>query len=101
MRSKIKALALVATIFGANLAQAQPATTTAPPPVATAPTAGANSFTEGQARSRIEAAGFTNVTDLQKDSQGVWRGRAMRSGAPTDVGLDYQGNVITGNAPAR
>jgi hypothetical protein len=47
---------------------------------AATPQPGANSFTEGQARSRIEAAGFSNVTELQKDDQGIWRGRGMRNG---------------------
>ncbi|RAI57906.1 hypothetical protein [Roseicella frigidaeris] len=61
---------------------------------AASPAAGANSFTEGQAKSRIEAAGFTNVSDLQKDDQGVWRGRAQRNGQQVSVGLDYQGNVV-------
>ena len=54
---------------------------------------GANSFTEAQARSRLEAQGFSNVTDLRKDDQGIWRGRAMRSGASVGVALDYRGNV--------
>ena len=44
-----------------------------------APVAGANSFTEGQAKSRIESHGFSNVTDLKKDDAGVWRGKAMMS----------------------
>jgi hypothetical protein len=61
---------------------------------ATAPAAGANSFTEGQAKSRIEAAGFTGVSDLQKDDQGVWRGKAQRAGQQVSVALDYQGNVV-------
>ncbi|HEY8382882.1 MAG TPA: PepSY domain-containing protein [Microvirga sp.] len=56
-------------------------------------TPGANSFTEGQARSRIEAQGFANVMDLKKDDQGVWRGRAMRNGQSTSVMLDFRGNV--------
>lgn len=60
--------------------------------------AGANSFTEGQARSRIEDAGYADVTGLQKDEQGVWRGRGTRNGAQTEVGLDFQGNVVTGAA---
>jgi hypothetical protein len=55
---------------------------------------GANSFTEAQARSRIEAAGFSGVADLQKDDQGVWRGRAQRNGQQVGVALDYQGNVV-------
>lgn len=58
-----------------------------------APVAGANSFTEGQARSRMEDAGFSNLTGLHKDDQGIWRGRGMRSGQSVDVSLDYQGNV--------
>lgn len=61
---------------------------------ATTPAPGANSFTEGQAKSRIEAAGFTNVSDLQKDDQGIWRGRAQRGGQQVSVALDFQGNVV-------
>jgi hypothetical protein len=34
-----------------------------------APVAGRNSFTEGQAKSKIEEAGYTGVTDLKKDDQ--------------------------------
>lgn len=62
----------------------------------TAPVPGANSFTEGQARGRIQDTGFTNVTDLRKDDQGIWRGRATRgsSSTPVDVALDYQGNIF-------
>jgi len=71
------------------------------PATTTTPAAGANSFTEGQARSRIESAGYTGVQDLKKDEAGVWRGRAMRGGQTADVGVDYQGNVVTGPAPAR
>jgi hypothetical protein len=58
-----------------------------------APVEGANSFTEGQARSRIEAAGFSNVTNLTKDPKGVWRGRAAKGGSKVNVSLDFQGNV--------
>ena len=71
------------------------------PATTATPAAGANSFTEGQARSRIESAGYTGIQDLKKDEAGVWRGRAMRGGQTADVGLDYQGNVVTGAAPSR
>jgi hypothetical protein len=64
---------------------------------ANAPAPGANSFTEGQAKSRIEAAGFTNVSDLQKDDQGIWRGHAQKGGQQVSVALDYQGNVVPGS----
>jgi opacity protein-like surface antigen len=59
-----------------------------------APVAGASSFTEGQAKSRIENMGFADVTGLKKDDNGVWRGRAMKGGQVVDVSVDYQGNVI-------
>jgi putative membrane protein len=55
--------------------------------------AGANSFTEGQAKSRIEKAGFTSVSDLKKDDQGIWRGTATKDGKSTPVGVDFKGNV--------
>jgi len=56
---------------------------------------GANSFTEGQARSRIEAQGFKDVTDLRKDEQGIWRGKAMHDGKSANVMLDFKGNVAS------
>lgn len=63
---------------------------------ANAPVAGRNSFTEGQAKSRIEDAGYTNVTELKKDDNGVWRGKASKGGSSTAVSVDFQGNVNTG-----
>ena len=65
------------------------------PPNPGAPVAGANSFTEGQAKSRIEANGFTSVGQLKKDRDGVWRGTATRSGKSVKVGVDFQGNVVS------
>jgi periplasmic protein CpxP/Spy len=89
-----------------NGAANQPAAATAPdanaaaqpqagPPqvAATALETGANSFTEDQARKRLEDAGLAEVGGLAKDDQGVWRGKAMRDGKPVSVGLDYKGNV--------
>jgi hypothetical protein len=57
------------------------------------PAKGANSFTEGEARSRIAGQGFSNVTGLKKDQNGIWRGKAQKDGQSTDVWLDYKGNV--------
>ena len=65
------------------------------PPNPGAPIAGANSFTEGQAKSRIESNGFSNVTELWKDDQGVWRGKATKDGRAVAVSLDFQGNVTS------
>jgi hypothetical protein len=60
-----------------------------------APVAGRKSFTEGQAKSKIEGAGYTNVSELKKDDNGVWRGKASKAGSSTDVSVDFQGNVNT------
>ena len=80
-----------------------PTASTAPPAVSTsnadsktaaAPVSGANSFTEGEARSRLEAHGYSNVTGLAKDNQSIWRGKATKEGKSVDVALDYQGNIV-------
>jgi hypothetical protein len=91
----ISTLIATATSFGA---MAQTATTS-PKPAPTAPAdtnaplPGANSFTEGQAKSRLEANGYTAVTDLKKDDKGVWKGMATNAGAKVNVSVDYRGNI--------
>lgn len=60
-----------------------------------APFKGANSFTEGQAKDRIVAAGFTSVSSLAKDGDGVWRGSAMKDGKSVKVAVDFKGNVVS------
>ncbi|KQW21451.1 hypothetical protein ASC80_10665 [Afipia sp. Root123D2] len=62
-----------------------------------APVEGRNSFTESQAKSRIEKAGYTNVTALKKDKDGIWRGKAAKGGTTTNVTVDFQGNVNAAN----
>lgn len=66
------------------------------------PARGRTSFSEGQARRRIESRGFQQVTGLRKDAGGVWRGTAMRDGASVPVWLDYKGNIspVGGATPA-
>ena len=115
-------LGLVAATFLAGVAMAQPAPSAAPgngsttqlspqnngsttPPAVTtsqqnnrtsaAPVAGRNSFSMGEARRRIEAGGFSQVTGLRKDNRGVWRGKGMKDGQSVTVYCDYQGNVGT------
>jgi protein CpxP len=101
MRSFV-VIAATAALLASSAAIAQPANRDANTPAVTppnsppnpgAPVSGANSFTEGQAKSRIEAKGFANVSDLRKDDQGVWRGKAMKNGRRVNVSLDFQGNV--------
>jgi hypothetical protein len=51
--------------------------------------------TEGQAKNKIEASGYTNISGLSKDSSGVWHGKAQKDGMPVNISLDTQGNVKT------
>jgi hypothetical protein len=88
-RSLWLTLPLALALLGpAVLAQTSPSETKAPK-------AGANSFTEGQAKERIENAGFTQVSGLRKDDQGIWRASATKSGPQVNVSLDFRGNVTT------
>jgi hypothetical protein len=64
-----------------------------------APLKGANSFTEGQAKDRAVAHGATDVADMKKDDNGVWRGMAKLDGKSGEVAVDYKGNVVFQNAP--
>ncbi len=57
------------------------------------PAQGANSFSHGEARRRIESHGFQRVVNLHKDKGGVWRGMGMKDGQKVPVWLDYKGNV--------
>jgi predicted small lipoprotein YifL len=57
------------------------------------PTPGANSFTEAQARSAIEGAGYSAVGALTQGADGVWTGKAAKDGAEKTVSVDYKGAV--------
>ena len=90
----VAALAQSATTAPSSSTPPAVSTTSTPPP-AGAPVAGANSFTEAQARKRIEDQGFSSVTNLKKDDKSIWRGTATKNGASVPVALDFQGNVVS------
>jgi hypothetical protein len=60
-----------------------------------APLAGANSFTEAQAREQLVEKGYTEVSALVKDENGIWRGKATMGGKVVDVQVDFKGNVTS------
>jgi hypothetical protein len=103
MRKLLLAASIVAFAFPAVAQQTPPASRDAKtpavnspnsPPNPGAPVAGANSFTQGQAKSRIEEKGFKSVSGLKKDANGVWRGKAKQDGKTVSVSVDFQGNVV-------
>lgn len=85
--------ALVATGAQAQTSTTSPMPAPKAPADANAPLPGANSFTEGQAKSRLEANGYSNVSALKKDDNGVWKGTATHSGTQFSVSVDYRGNI--------
>jgi hypothetical protein len=100
--NKLIAATTALAVLLTGTALAQQSSTTEKPAVsnpkntaktAAAPVAGKNSFTKTQARKRLEANGYTNVTGLSKDANSVWHGKAMKAGKETSVTLDYQGNI--------
>lgn len=83
-----------------NPAAPDPAAPAAPntPPAQTTPangelTPGANSFTEAQARTWLEDAGYTDVSGLAQSKDGIWRGQARHNGKTVSVAVDYKGTI--------
>jgi len=60
-----------------------------------APAKGRNSFTRSQAQKHIEKEGYTQVTGLTKDKDGLWQGMAMKDGKQVHVAMDFEGNVTS------
>ncbi len=110
MKTTISLLALVASLGLATAAIAQEAPAGGPDAKGNAPVknthtvndgsakAGANSFTQNEARKHIINSGFTSVSPLVKGKDGVWRGTAMKGGANMSVAMDFKGNVTEGGA---
>ena len=103
MRKVLLTAAMIVSVAMPAAAQQPPANRDAKTPAVNspnspqnpgAPVAGANSFTESQAKSRIEQKGFKNVRGLKKDDAGVWRGKADQNGKIVSVSVDFQGNVV-------
>jgi len=62
---------------------------------------GADSLNGDQAEQRIEEKGYLNVSALQKDNHGIWRGRAsLKDGRPVAVVLDLAGNIYSELSPS-
>lgn len=114
MKSVILGLAAAGMIAGGALAQTSSSTPNAAPDSkkaaggdanqavvtttanAATPAKGANSFNMEEAKGRIVRAGYSDVTDLKKDQDGIWRGQAKKGSSQTAVWLDYKGNVGQG-----
>lgn len=54
---------------------------------------GTSSYSQAQARARLETMGFLAISELWLDGKGVWRGVATSGARRVDVSLDNQGKV--------
>lgn len=88
---------MLAALVGAAPVAAQVAPSGPPPdgpPATSELRSGSNSFTEAQARDRLERSGYSQVSGLLKDDNGIWRGKATYGGTAVSVGLDYRGAIV-------
>jgi hypothetical protein len=72
---------------------ANPVAKSLAPAVVDQPAAGANSFTQTQAKERITNAGYSSVDSLTRNSDGIWTGTALKQGRPINVMLDFKGDI--------
>lgn len=61
-------------------------------PRAGLPTSGTIS-TEVEAKRRLEAQGYRNVSQLVKRTDGLWHGTALRNALPVNVTVDAKGEI--------
>lgn len=54
-------------------------------------------FPKNEARRRLEASGFRELSELELDEKGIWRAQATSGGKRVQVSVDVQGEIITGN----
>lgn len=79
----------------ANTNPDMPAVVTDETPAAVQPAAGSNSFTETQAKERLMQGGYSKISALKEDGNGIWRGTARMKNTTQKVAVDYQGNITT------
>ena len=54
---------------------------------------GSPSAAEAAARYKFEQAGFSDVKGLSRSPDGIWSGRAVKSGVEVAVSMDAVGNI--------
>ncbi len=61
------------------------------PALAETPVARGSLFTEQQARAHLYHLGYTGISGLTKDENGVWHGSASKDGKTLTVAVDVKG----------
>jgi hypothetical protein len=85
-------MAIVAVVAGSAFAQTNERPPADPLAVKRIPPQ-AQTIDSDTIRTKIEGAGYTEVTDLSRDSMGVWRARAKKGDEAVDVVVDKGGRI--------
>jgi len=96
MRPALAAVAVAAIVMAAASAFAETRPPNAPlaDPLAVKPVPPQEQRAEMDAiRTKIEQAGYTDVTDLTRDSMGVWRAHARKGEGAFDIVVDKGGRI--------
>jgi periplasmic protein CpxP/Spy len=103
MRSMIVIAAIASLAAGSAFAQygakqpAEPPAATQTKPATPSTPSAAAAMTETQAKARFEAQGYSNVSELKKDTHGMWTAKAMKDGKSHQLSLDTGGQVKQAN----
>jgi hypothetical protein len=96
---------LATLLAAAGIANAQTSTTPSSPSGATPPSTSTMPSTSGSAsgsagamsmssvKTKIEASGYTNITNLKEDKAGGWTANATKAGKQVAVAVDAKGTV--------
>lgn len=99
MKSGIILALAIALAPGLAFAQGGPSGGAPPGPVQANPRAGLPASgkisTEAEARTRLEAQGFRNVSQLVKRNDGLWHGTANRNALSVTVTVATDGEIAT------
>ena len=104
MKGAAVGLAMAAMLAGSAVAQVsgqvssqssgQPSRPAADPLAVTPiPPSQAHAGDADMIRTKIEQAGYTEITGLSRDSMGVWRARARKGGDVVDIVVDKGGRI--------
>jgi hypothetical protein len=92
MRQILISLVLTAATCGPAIAQTTPERPADQLAVVPVPKAKETSESD-EIRSRIERVGYAHVTDLTRDSMGVWHAHAIRDDQPVSITVDKGGRI--------
>jgi len=96
MRAALALLAIATLAAGSAVAQNTGRAPAAPPadPLAVKPVPPQEQRAEMDSiRTKIEQAGYTDVTDLSRDSMGVWRAHARKGEGAFNIVVDKGGRI--------